>query len=151
MTRVLVAVGAALALCFAVLGLVVYLSRDEDRVAVDNLLAENLSRAIALAEANREDVDLSRLADFAWDRLLVVAPDTPREEISRALGTEFKGDLNYSAESQELLVFADGKRLARFADYRGRGRFEGFRTPVDELVREDAVLEVRDLVVRRKP
>ena len=149
MGRALVAVGAALLLCFATLGVVVFVTREEDRVAVDNLLAEDLSRAIALAEGRGDDIDLSQLADFSWDRVLIVAPDTPREEISRALGTEFTGDLNYSAESQELLVFADGKSLARFADYRGRGRFEGFAQPVDELMREDAVLVVRDLVVTR--
>ena len=39
MTRALLAVGALLALAFLVFGLVVFLTRSEDRVAVDNLLA----------------------------------------------------------------------------------------------------------------
>ena len=45
MTRALIAVGALLAVAFAVLGLVVYLNREEDRVAVDNVLALELTRA----------------------------------------------------------------------------------------------------------
>ena len=45
MGRVLTVVGAALVLLLAGLALAVYLSRDEDNVAIDNLLAERFSRA----------------------------------------------------------------------------------------------------------
>jgi hypothetical protein len=129
---------------------VVFLTRSEDRVAVDNLLAENLTRAIAVSEEQGSDVDLRRVADFPWDRVLVVAPGTPRDAISDALGSEYKGDLPFGSFGQ-VFVFARGDRVARIADYRGRGTFSGFERPLDELPRERAVLRVRDLVVSPTP
>jgi hypothetical protein len=81
--------------------------------------------------------------------VLLVAPGTPRAAVSRALGTEFNGDLPFGSTGP-LLVFADGDALARFADYRGRATFDGFELPVDVLPREDAVLRVRDGVVSPK-
>ena len=148
MGRALVAVGAALVLCFVVLGAVVYLTRDEDTVAVDAQLAERITRAVAEAEQRGEPVDLSRLTPFPWDRVVVFKPRTSKAVIDRALGFEFKGDLPYDVESSEVFVFVSDGRLARFADYRGRGVFEGFERPVDELSPQDAVFEVRDLVAR---
>ncbi len=59
MTKALTAVGAALALALLVLGLVIYLNREEDAIAVDNLLAESITREIGTAEQRGEDVDLS--------------------------------------------------------------------------------------------
>ena len=47
----------------------------------------------------------------------------------------------------ELLIFLRDGQVARFADYRGLGRFTGFATPIDALPRARAVLRVRDLVV----
>jgi hypothetical protein len=146
MARALFAVGALLTLCFVILGLVVFLARSEDQLAVDNQLAENLTRAIFLSEDLREDVDLRRLARFDWDRVLVVAPGTTRAEVSRALGSEYKADLPLPS-ANEVFVFARGKALAGVADYRGRGTFAGFEQPIDTLPRERAVLRVRDLVV----
>jgi len=146
MTRALLAVGALLAVAFAIFGLVVFLTREEDRVAVDNLLAENLTRAIQTSDEQGGEVDLRRIADFPWDRVLVVAPGTSRDAVSEALGTEYKGDLPFGSLGQ-VLVFARGNRLARFADYRGRGTFTGFERPLDVLPRERAVLRVRNLVV----
>ena len=143
------AVGALLATAFAVLAVVVFANREEDRVAVDDVLALELTRAIG----EREEVDLRRLASFRWDRVLVVAPGTSRDVVSRALGTEFNGDLPFGSTGP-LLVFADGDALARFADYRGRATFTGFARPVDALPRADAVLRVCDGVVtseRAKP
>ena len=137
MTRALIAVGGALALIIGGLALAVYVTRDEDNVA----LSENLTRAVA----QRERVDLRALAPFAWDEVLIVAPGTPRATVSRRLGYEWTGDVGF--QSGELLIFLDGGRVARFADYRGLGRFEGFETPIDALPRADAVLRVRDLVV----
>jgi hypothetical protein len=142
MGRALIAVGALLAVAFAVLAAVVVATREEDRVAVDDLLALELTRAVG----ERDEVDLRALADFEWDRVLVVAPGTPRDAISAELGSEFKGDLPFGSTGP-LLVFADGEELARFADYRGRATFTGFERPLEALPRERAVLRVRNGVV----
>jgi hypothetical protein len=145
MGRALLAVGALLALAFIGFGLVIYLSRDEDLVAVDNLLSERLTRSFQLAEERGEAVDLARETDFAWDRVLIVEPGTPEARISRALGSRFGGTDSFDAG--ELLVFARGSELARYADYRGRGTFARLERPVAELSREEAVFRVRDLVI----
>ena len=150
MARALIAVGALLAVAFGVLALVVFATREEDRVAVDDLLALELTRAIG--ELDSGEVDLRRLARGDWDRVLIAAPGTSRDAVSRALGSEFKGDLPFGS-SGELFVFAAGDALVRFADYRGRAEFEGFETPIAELAREEAVLRVDDGIVseRAKP
>jgi hypothetical protein len=146
MARPLIAVGALLGAALAILALVVLATREEDRVAVDDMLALELTRAIGTSG----EVDLRRVADFRWDRVLVVAPGASRESVSRALGSEFNGDLPFGSEG-ELLVFAAGSDLARFADYRGRATFTGFEEPVAELPRERAVLRVRGAEVVREP
>jgi hypothetical protein len=128
-----------------VLLLVVFATREEDRVAVDDLLSLELTRSIGVSDGGF--VDLRRLARGDWDRVLVVTPGTPRATISEALGSEFKGDLPFGSEGP-LLVFAAGDSLVRFADYRGRATFAGFEQPVDELARADALLVVDDRVVR---
>jgi hypothetical protein len=143
MARGLTAIGALLGVAFAVLALVVFLSREEDRVAVDDILALELTRAIG----TEDRVDLRELAGSGWDRVLVVAPGTPRAAVSKALGSEFKGDLPFGSTG-EMFVFADGDELERFADYRGRTRFEGFARPIEALPRERAVLQVRDGAAR---
>ncbi|HZH24404.1 MAG TPA: hypothetical protein VEY49_05835 [Solirubrobacteraceae bacterium] len=148
MARPLIAVGALLAVAFAVLAVVVFATREEDRVAVDNLLALELTRAIG--QDGDGAVDLRRLAGFSWDRVLVVAPGTARETVSEALGSPYNGDLPYGSTGQ-LFVFADGPELARFADYRGRATFNGFERPIDSLPRARAVLRVRDGVVIPAP
>jgi hypothetical protein len=146
MTRALIAVGALLALAFAGFGAVVFFTRQEDRVAVDNVLALSLTKAIGTADEQDGQVDLRRLADGGWDRVLVVAPGTDRDLVSDALGSEYKGDLPFGSQGQ-LFVFARGSNLVRFADYRGRATFTGFERPLDTVPRADAVLAVRDLVV----
>ncbi|HWT26209.1 MAG TPA: hypothetical protein VN213_22060 [Solirubrobacteraceae bacterium] len=145
MGRALLAVGALLALAFIGFGLVIYLSRDEDLVAVDNLLSERLTRAFQLAEGRGADVDLARETDFPWDRVLIVQPGTPEPRITRALGSRFHGMESFDAG--ELLVFARGSRMVRYADYRGRGVFARIERPVAELSRAEAVFRVRDLVI----
>jgi hypothetical protein len=145
MARALTAVGALLAVAFGVLLLVVFATREEDRVAVDDLLALELTRSIGSTDDGV--VDLRRLARGEWDRVLVIAPETPRAEVSEALGSEFNGDLPFGSTG-ELLVFAAGDSLVRFADYRGRKGFQGVELPVDELPRADAVLSVAGGVVR---
>jgi hypothetical protein len=146
MAKALVAVGTLLVLLIGGLALLVFVTRDEDNVAVDNLLSENVTRAIALAERNSGGrVDLSRLARFSWDELLVVARGTPDGAISERLGHEWTGLREFG--TGELLIFLDDGDVARFADYRGEGRFSGFEAPIATLARADAVLRVRDLVV----
>jgi hypothetical protein len=147
MARALFAVGALLSGAFLIAGLVVFLTRTEDRVAVDNVLAENLTRAIQLAEDERGGlVDLRRVADFPWDRVLIAAPGTSRAAVSEALGSPYKGDLPFGSFGQ-VFVFARGSGVARIADYRGRATFTGFTRPLDVLPRDRAILRVRNLVV----
>jgi hypothetical protein len=147
MTRALLAVGGLLATAFLILGLVVFLNRSEDRVAVDNLLAERLTRAIGVSEDDGDGrVDLTEVAPFPWDRVIVAAPGTSRDAVSEELGSGYKGDLPFGSLGQ-VFVFARGKQLARIADYRGRGTFTGFDRPLDVLPRDRAVLQVRELVV----
>src|SRR4051794_40009960 len=91
MGRVLALVAGALVFFIAALGLAVYVTRDEDNLQADNLLAERLTRAVALAPQNDGTVDLRELAPFDWDHVLLVQPGTPREEISKRLGREWTG------------------------------------------------------------
>ena len=71
---------------------------------------------------------------------------TSRTEISRRLGSEWTGI--DTVDGGELLIFRRGEDVARFADYRGSNRFEGFERPFAELSRDGAVLAVRDQVIR---
>jgi hypothetical protein len=147
MTRALVAVGALLALAFLILGVVVFATRDEDRISADNLLAESLTRAIQVSEdESGGEVDLRTVADFPWDRVLILAPGAPRDDVSAVLGSEYNGTLPFGSRGQ-VFVFVRGNMVARIADYRGRGTFTGFERPIDELPRDRAVLRVDNLVV----
>jgi hypothetical protein len=146
MARALTAVGAALALAILVLGLVIYLNRDEDAIAVDNLLAESITREVGTAEQRGEDVDLSDVTQFDWDAVVIAAETASREEISDALGTEWTGDLKF--RTGDLLIFVRDRHVERFADYRGEGRFVGIERPVARFARDDAVFSVRSLVIR---
>jgi hypothetical protein len=145
MARALTAVGAALVLLIGGLGLAVFVTRDEDNIGVDNILSEQITKA--LSTAPRVDLDDPDLAgSFAWDRVLVVQRGTSREEISRRLGYEWTGLVGF--DTGELLIFLDRDgQVARFADYRGLARFEGLQTPIAELPRSRAVFDVRDLVI----
>jgi hypothetical protein len=145
----LTAVGVALALLIGGLGLAIYLTRDEDYLAVDNLLAERITRAIGTAQQRGEDVVLAREAPFAWDRVLLVARGVGPGQISRRLGYPWKGRIGF--QTGELLLFMRGRAVVRFADYRGEGRFEGFPAPFASIPRDRAVWRVRDLVVRPAP
>lgn len=148
MGRALVAVGIALAVSFAAIGVLVYLEREEDRIAVDSVLAEELSRALTMARGEPEPVEVRDVTPFAWDRVFVFARRTPPERISQALGFEFKGDLPYDVESQELFVFVRGGEMVRFADYRGRDRFVGLDRPVQPLFPDEAAFRVGGGVIR---
>jgi hypothetical protein len=145
MGRALTAVGAFLMLCFIVLGAAVYLSRDEDQIAVDNLLAENLTRAFALAERESGGrVALADLTDFDWERVVLVQRGTPDAAITRRLGFPWRGDV--PIEQGDIFVFLHEGRVARYADYRGEGEFVEVERPFAAFARADAVFTVRNLV-----
>jgi hypothetical protein len=146
--KALIAVGTFLTVCFLIFGGVVYFTRDEDTYAVDAALSERITKAVAEAQQRREDVDLRALTGFDFDRVLIFPPGTPRDAVSRRLGFEFRGELRYTAESSEIFVFTNNGAFVRFADYRGRGRFEGLQTPFTSLTANDAVFRVRDGVIR---
>jgi hypothetical protein len=148
MARALTAVGAALVFLLLVLGVVVYVNRDEDAIAVDNLLAENLTREIANAQQRGTNVDLADVTNFKWDHVLVAAHDASRAAIAKALGAPWKGDVAFG--TGDILIFVRRGHVARYADYRGEGRFDGVPRPVARFARANAVFSVRDLVIRPK-
>ena len=148
MARALAAVGAALVFLLLVLGVVVYVNRDEDAIAVDNLLAENITREIGTAEQRGADVDLGDVTDFKWDHVLLAEHDASRATISKALGAPWKGDVAFGTGG--LLIFVRRGHVARYADYRGEGRFDSVPRPVARFAHDDAVFSVRDLVIRPK-
>src|SRR5687768_17287182 len=149
MARALIAVGAALALFIGGLALAVFLTRDEDNIQADNLLSERFTRELATASADGTDLVLEEIATFEWARVLIVAPGTPDEEISRALGYEWTGVLGFQTGEKLILLDRDGK-VERFFDYRGEGRFAGLERPIAEIARGDAVFRVRRLVITPK-
>jgi hypothetical protein len=150
MGRVLGLVAAALALCIGGLLVAVYVSRDEDNIQSDILVSENFTKAVTTSQdpelGTHGVVRLTDVAPFAWDRVLLVAPGTPRDAISRRLGREWTG-IDTIDGGEELIFLRDGE-VVRLADYRGNGRFAGFRQPLAELPRARAVFTVRDLVIR---
>ncbi len=148
MARALTAVGAALALLIAGLAFAVFITRDEDNIQVDSLLSERFTRDVALSDTRGGEVDLRQVAPFAWDTVLIVEPDTPREVISRRLGYEWTGTLGF--ETGDLLILLRRGKVARFFDYRGEGVFAGVRRPIQALPRDRAVFRVRDLVITPK-
>jgi hypothetical protein len=149
MARALTAVGAALVLALLVLGTVIYVNRDEKGIAVDNLLAEDITRAVGTAEDRGADVDRGRVAKFKWDELVIAERDATRAQLTRELGFPWEGDLEF--RTGDILIFLRKGRLARFADYRGEGHFEGIERPFARFDRGDAVFRVRSLVIRPRP
>jgi hypothetical protein len=147
MAKALIAVGALLVTCIVVLGGVAYLARSDDKLAIDAILSEDITKAVALAEQRGEDrIDLRRLAPFAWDEVLLVQRGTEPEQISRALGFEWRGDV--PIEIGEILIFVRGGEVVRYAEYRGEGSFVGVQRPIDRFARDEAVFAVRGLVLR---
>ena len=148
MGKALIVVGTVLALFMVVFGGAVYLTRDEDTYAVDSDLSEKISQAVAEAGQTGDVVDLRALTGFDFDEVLIFDRKTARAAISKQLGFTFKGELRYTAESTEMFVFTNNRRFVRFADYRGRARFEGLTRPFTTLTANDAVFRVEDGVVR---
>lgn len=146
MGRVLALVSGALVFFIVVLGLAVFLTRDEDNLQADNLLAEAITQRIAQAPDYGDVLDLREVADFPWQRVLVVQPGTSRARISQRLGFEWTGI--DTVDGGDLFIFRDGGGdVVRFADYRGSNRFESFERPFHEFEREAAVFTVRGGVV----
>ncbi|MEA2167954.1 MAG: hypothetical protein QOF76_1254 [Solirubrobacteraceae bacterium] len=143
MGKALIAVGTFLAICFAVFGGVVYVTRDESTYAVDAQLSESISKEIGEAEQRHAPVDLRNLADFDFDKVLIFAPGEPRRAISDQLDFPFQGELRYTAESSEIFVFTNRGHFVRFADYRGRLPFDGLQQPFAYLTANDAIFKVR--------
>jgi hypothetical protein len=142
--RIFALVAGGLALCIALLLLAVFVTRDEDNIQADNLLAERFTKAVALAPENTDGrVDLREVAPFDWDRVLLVQAGTPRAEISRRLGREWTGI--DTVDGGDLLIFLKDGEVVRFADYRGNLEFTGFARPFDEL---PATLQVQGREVR---
>jgi len=140
-TRLLVAVSALLALCIGGLVVVVVAGREEESLAVDNLLAEQLSLEIARSSELR----LADVTTFPWDSVLIVEHGTRAPEIERRIGGEWTGGVNFG--TNDLLIFLRDGHVTRYADYRGEGRFAGVERPIDEFSRAEAVFRIRDLVI----
>ena len=117
------------------------------RNSVDSALAERLSKAVTTSSQDGDPIDLRIVAGFDFDEVLIFPPDTPRAAVSKRLGFTFKGELRYSVESSEFLVFTNNRRFVRFADYRGRLPFTGLKTPFQSLTANDAVFKVRNGLV----
>jgi hypothetical protein len=141
MGRALFAVGTLLALLILGLAAVAWFGRADESLAVDNPLSESITRAVGTAEPG-SNLSLDTLTDFSWDHVLLVAPRTPREAITRRLGSEWKGDLGYDAG--DLFIFMRDGEVVRFANYRGRGRFEGVTRPFADFTPQTAVFKVDD-------
>ena len=141
MKKALLAVSTLLALCIGGLVVVVVAGREQEQLAVDNLLAERLSLEVARSEVVRFD----ELTTFPWDTLLVVERDASAQEIEEHLAEDWRGGVNF--KTGDLVVFVRDGRVARYADYRGEGGFEGVERPVATFARDDAVFRVEDLVI----
>lgn len=148
MGRALIAVGSFLALCFVVFGSVVYFTREEDTIAVDAVLSERISREVLTADQSGEALDLRAVVDFDFDRVLIFKPEETADAISEQLGFAFLGELRYTVESSEIFVFTNNGAFVRFADYRGRERFEGLDRPFASLTANEAIFAVEDGVAR---
>ena len=99
---------------------------------MDNLLAERLTRALSTAEERERGRRGRRLHGLRagtgcwWWSPARRRPASPRR--SAAASPAWR-----ASTSGALLVFADGERMVRYADYRGRGEFAGLPRPVAEL------------------
>jgi hypothetical protein len=131
MGRGIALVGGGLVFFLLVLAGLVYFTRDEDNFQSDNILSENFTLAVNQAAQEGAPLYLRDVADFPWDRVVLVQPGTPREAISEHLGFEWTGI--DTVDGGDLLIFLRNDEVQRFADYRGNGRFEGFERPFDEL------------------
>jgi hypothetical protein len=133
--------------CIVALGAVAYLARSEDKLAIDAILSERVTRAVGVADQRGGGrIDVRRLAPFKWDEMLLVERGTDPDAISRALRSEWPGDVPF--EMGDILVFLRKGRVVRYAEYRGEGAFALVRRPIDRFKREDAVFSVRALTIR---
>src|SRR3954452_24373293 len=143
MTRALIAVGAALALLVGGLTLAVVLTREKDKIQVDNALSEDFTRDVQL----NDRVDLRELAPFEWTRALVVARGTSHDQLAGKLGYDWEGLQGLEAGREMVILLDAAGKVVRFFEYRGAGRFEGFETPIADVPRDRAAFRVSDLVI----
>lgn len=141
MKRVFLAVVAALVVCIAALVVVVVAGREDEQLAVDNLLAERLSLEVARSDVLR----LSDITTFPWDEVLIAERGTPREEIAQAVEGPWTGGVNF--ETGDLVIFLRDGRVTRYTDYRGEGEFAGVERPIERLSRDEAVFAIENLVI----
>src|SRR4051794_988456 len=103
MGRIFALVAGGVGLCIALLLLAVFVTRDEDNIQADNILAEQFTLKVALADKDNTPLDLRDVAQFPWDRVLLVQAGTSRTEISRKLGHEWTGI--DTVDGGDLLIF----------------------------------------------
>ena len=130
MGRVLAIVAAGLVVCIAALLLAVYLARDEDNIQADNLLSENFTKAVRLAEPNQQDVDLRALApEHAYDPARF--PEVPvGERVSLTRGALVDLSRRSSPPTEEIgpLTIAGSDRNAhQVSQLRQRGPIQARR------------------------
>jgi len=144
MARALTAVGVLLALLLG--GALLLIGTSGDRQAIDPLLSERISLAAARADRLGRPLDFAAVAPFDWDRLLIIDPAAGPKTISDALGFSWPGEVAF--QTGDLLVFAQGSGVARYADYRGEGGFDGVRRPVAVFDRAQARFRADGLILR---
>ena len=125
--------------CIALLVLAVFLTRDEDNLQADNLLAERFTLEVGPRRGHSTCAGSRRSSGTAC----CSSPRARRARRSRA-GSAASGPGSTPSTAATCLIFRRGDEVVRFADYRGLGRFEGFERPFDEL---PPVLHAEDGVI----
>ena len=131
--------------------LAVYLTRDEDNIQADNLLAENFTKAVALGDPDEHDGTrrpAPRSRAFDWDRVLLVAAGHARARAISRAARAASGPAIDTVDGGDLLIFLAGRRgraLRRLP--RAPGTFAGFERPFDGARRATrAVFAVRSMI-----
>lgn len=105
-----------------------------------------LEQRLAEAIRGEKPVDIGSLTDFAWERLYVFPPYTPRRDILEHLGREWNGVEQTGIDRSDdrcLLVFVKGGQVVRFLEFpRKLGDFAGVQA-LKGLDRNRAVFEIR--------
>ena len=96
-----------------------------DAVRAEDAWPELETAVQSSAQTGKPLEPVDSVGDRRWDRLYVFGPYTPRAEINRQIGFEWKGTSAIdSQDAVQLLLLVDGKRVARAVDLpRGRADF----------------------------
>ena len=119
-----------------------------DAVRAEDAWPELETAVQSSAQTGKPLEPVDSVGDRRWDRLYVFGPYTPRAEINRQIGFEWKGTSAIdSQDAVQLLLLVDGKRVTRAVDLpRGRADFSCLAgAPVkrkDELVVDQAAGKV---------